>query len=256
LLVVGLNIDVDMLTVQNGELENYLRKSVQSKVPSDPNIWLQMRDNFEKIILTDHDFSEQHEIEYLLWQLHYKRIDEFRRNINAAGSAASQSGKNNVNAERIRRIKSAFRSFLSEASGFYHDLMLKIKSNYGLPLGYFSEGPESVGNPMKDDKKIAEVKKGLISCHRCLIYLGDLARYKSLHGDDDSASREYAAASSYYNEAASVYPSNGNPHHQVSSHCCMWSTIGLFSIHLSHDVCQLALFFSLRYWPLIQATRW
>ncbi|KAK3132497.1 hypothetical protein QOZ80_6AG0522920 [Eleusine coracana subsp. coracana] len=206
----------ERLFKKNGELENYLRKSVQSKVPSDPNIWLQMRDNFEKIILADHDFSEQHEIEYLLWQLHYKRIEEFRRNINAAGSAASQSGKNNVNIERIRRIKSAFRSFLSEASGFYHDLMLKIKSNYGLPLGYFSEDPETGGNPMKDDKKIAEVKKGLISCHRCLIYLGDLARYKSLHGDDDSASHEYAAASSYYKEAASIYPSSGNPHHQLA----------------------------------------
>jgi protein SMG7 len=238
LLALGHNVDVNMLTVQNGELENHLRKSVQSKVPSDPNIWLQMRDNFEKIILTDHDFSEQHEIEYLLWQLHYKRIEEFRRNINATGSAASQSGKINVNTERIRRIKSAFRSFLSEASGFYHDLMLKIKSNYGLPLVYFSEGLESLGNPTKDDKKIADVKKGLISCHRCLIYLGDLARYKSLHGDDDSASREYTAASSYYKEAASIYPSSGNPHHQVSSHYfCMWSNRGLFSIVVSHDDC-------------------
>ncbi|KAL6854588.1 hypothetical protein ACP4OV_019150 [Aristida adscensionis] len=201
----------ERLFKKNGELENQLRKSVQSKVPSDPNIWLQMRDNFEKIILADHDFSEKHEIEYLLWQLHYKRIEEFRRNINSAGSAASQSGKNNTNADRIRRIKSAFRSFLSEASGFYHDLMSKIKSNYGLPLGYFSEGPENA-----EDKKTAEVKKGLMSCHRCLIYLGDLARYKSLHGDGDSANREYAAASSYYKEAASICPSSGNPHHQLA----------------------------------------
>ncbi|KAL6600508.1 hypothetical protein ACP70R_045308 [Stipagrostis hirtigluma subsp. patula] len=206
----------ERLFKKNGELENQLRKSVQSKVPSDPNIWIQMRDNFEKIILADHDFSEKHEIEYLLWQLHYKRIEEFRRNINSAGSAASQSGKNNASTDRIRRIKSAFRSFLSEASGFYHDLMLKIKSNYGLPLGYFSEGPENASNPLGDDKRTAELKKGLMSCHRCLIYLGDLSRYKSLHGDGDSANREYAAASSYYKEAASICPSSGNPHHQLA----------------------------------------
>jgi protein SMG7 len=93
--------------------------------------------------------------------------------------------------------------------------MLKIKSNCGLPLGYFPEGFENASNSVRDDKKTAQLKKGLISCHRCLIYLGDLARYKSLHGDGDSASREYAAASSYYKEAASIYPSSGNPHHQV-----------------------------------------
>ncbi|XP_062194322.1 nonsense-mediated mRNA decay factor SMG7-like [Phragmites australis] len=206
----------ERLFKKNGELENHLRKSVQSKVPSDPNIWIQMRDNFEKIILADHDFSEQNEIEYLLWQLHYKRIEEFRRNINTAGLVASQTGKNNANPDRIRRIKSAFRSFLSEATGFYHDLMLKIKSNYGLPLGYFPDGLENASNSVRDDNKTAEVKKGLVSCHRCLIYLGDLARYKSLHGDDDSASREYAAASSYYKEAASICPCSGNPHHQLA----------------------------------------
>lgn len=206
----------DRLLTRNNELEDQLRKSAQSKIPSDPNIWLQMRDNFEKIILVDHDYSEQREVEYLLWQLHYKRIEDFRRNISAASSVASQSGKSNANPDRVKRIKSAFKSFLSEATGFYHDLMLKIKSNCGLPLGYFPEGLGNASTSVRDDKKTAQLKKGLISCHRCLIYLGDLARYKSLHGDGDSASREYAAASSYYKEAASIYPSSGNPHHQLA----------------------------------------
>ncbi|KAK1629650.1 hypothetical protein QYE76_003965 [Lolium multiflorum] len=197
---------------KNAELKSLLEKSAQSKVPSDPNIWLQMRENFEKMILADHDFCEKHEIEYILWQLHYKRIEEFRHHISTAGSAAAQNGKSSASAERIKRIKSAFRGFLSEASGFYHDLMFKIKSTYGLPVGYFSESPDSA----KNDKKAADVKKALVSCHRCLIYLGDLARYKGMFGDGDSATREYAAASSYYKEAASICPSSGNPHHQLA----------------------------------------
>lgn len=221
--------------MQNNELEDQLRKSAQSKVPSDPNIWLQMRDNFEKIILIDHELSEQKEVEYLLWQLHYKRIEDFRRNISAASSVASQSGKSNANPDRVKRIKSAFKSFLSEATGFYHDLMLKIKSNWGLPLSYFPEGLDNANNSVLDDKKTVQLKKGLISCHRCLIYLGDLARYKSLHGDGDSASREYAAASSYYKEAASIYPSSGNPHHQVLpnyifAHLTIYSLLSLLIV--------------------------
>ncbi|KAG8087108.1 hypothetical protein GUJ93_ZPchr0010g10365 [Zizania palustris] len=168
-----------------------------------------MRENYEKIILADHDLSEKHEIEYLLWQLHYKRIEEFRTHILSAG-------KNNVNPDRIKRIKSSVRSFLSEATGFYHDLILKIRSTYGLPLGYFSEGHDNSAVPDKDEKKIVGVKKGMLSCYRCLIYLGDLARYKGLYGDVDYANREYATASIYYKEAASLCPSNGNPHHQLA----------------------------------------
>lgn len=204
---------------KNIDLENGLRKSAQAKIPSDPNVWLQMRENYEAIILEDHEFSEKHEIEFMLWQLHYRRIEEFRLHVNAAktsGLNAPQTVRSQVKPDRIKKIRSAFKSFLSESTGFYHDLILKIRAKYGLPLGYFSEGPESQIIPSKDEKKSVEMKKGLLSCHRCLIYLGDLARYKGLYGEGDSIIREYTAASSYYKQAASLCPSSGNPHHQLA----------------------------------------
>ncbi|KAK1291532.1 Protein SMG7 [Acorus calamus] len=211
---------VQSLYKKNRELENGLRKSAQSKIPSDPNTWQQMRENYETIILEDHEFSELHEVEYALWQLHYKRIEEYRAHISAApssaGSVVSQSGRSPARPERIKKIRAIFKSFLSEATGFYHDLILKIRSKYGLPLGFFSDGVESQIVMGKDEKKSADMKKGSLSCHRCLIYLGDLARYKGLYGDGDSVSREYAAASSYYIQASSLWPSSGNPHHQLA----------------------------------------
>ena len=169
-----------------------------------------MRDNFEAIILEDHDFSEKHGVEYSLWQLHHRRIDEYRSHL-----SASQNGKLPSRPDRTKKIFSSFKGFLSEASGFYHDLILKIRSKYGLPLGYFTEGIESEAILSKDTKKSADMKKALLSCHRCLIFLGDLARYKGMYGEGESASRDYAAASSYYLQAASLWPSSGNPHHQV-----------------------------------------
>ncbi|XP_068657766.1 nonsense-mediated mRNA decay factor SMG7-like [Aristolochia californica] len=195
--------------------------TAKSKVPLDPNAWLQMREKYEAKILEDHDFSEKHEIEYALWQLHYRRIEEFRAHINASVSAASSNGSGGkggvTRPDRIKKIRSVFKSFLSEATGFYHDLILKIRAKYGLPLGYFSESPEDQVTQVKDVKRSAEMKKGLLSCHRCLIYLGDLARYKGLYGEGgDSATRDYAAASSYYIQAASLWPSSGNPHHQLA----------------------------------------
>lgn len=204
-------------SVQINELENRRRRSAQARVPSDPNAWQQIRENYEAIILEDHAFSEQHNIEYALWQLHYRRIEELRAHFNAArssGSNPSQSVKGPTRPDRLTKIKLQFKTFLSEASGFYHDLIVKIRAKYGLPLGYFSENSDNQNVTEKDGKRSAEVK-GLISCHRCLIYLGDLARYKGLYGEGDSKTREFAAASSYYLQAASLWPSSGNPHHQV-----------------------------------------
>ncbi|CAI0541360.1 unnamed protein product [Linum tenue] len=202
---------------KNVELENKRRKSAQARVPSDPNAWQQMRENYEAIILEDHGFSEQHNIEYTLWQLHYRRIEELRAHYTAAlNSAGSNSSQVPVRPDRVSKIRLQFKTFLSEATGFYHDLILKIRAKYGLPLGFFSDGADDRVAMEKDEKKSADIKKGLISCHRCLIYLGDLARYKGLYGDGDSKIREYAAASSYYLQAASLLPSSGNPHHQLA----------------------------------------
>ncbi|KAM6577522.1 hypothetical protein CsatB_029359 [Cannabis sativa] len=202
------------------ELENKRRRSAQARIPSDPNAWQQIRENYEAIILEDHAFSEQHSIEYALWQLHYKRIEELRAHFNAALSSSGPNSAQNVKGptrpDRVTKIRLQFKTFLSEASGFYHDLIVKIRAKYGLSLGYFSEDSDNQSFKEKDGKKFAEVKKGLISCHRSLIYLGDLARYKGLYGEGDSKTREFAAASSYYMQAASLLPSSGNPHHQLA----------------------------------------
>ncbi|KAL0730218.1 hypothetical protein Bca4012_026311 [Brassica carinata] len=202
------------------ELEAKRRKAAQSRTPSDPNLWQQIRENYEAIVLVDHAFSEQHTIEFALWQLHYKRIEEYRSNINAVLASSSSSPAQNAKGpsmlDRVARLKLKFRTFLSEATGFYHEMILKIRAKYGLPLGYFSEDQESQNLADKDGKKLAQVKKGLVSCHRCLIYLGDLARYKGLYGEGDSKNREYAAASGYYLQAASLLPASGNPHHQLA----------------------------------------
>ncbi|MFS8019330.1 putative telomerase activating protein Est1 [Helianthus anomalus] len=194
---------------KNIELENKRRKSAQARVPSDPNAWHQMRENFETIILEDHSFSEKHSIEFALWQLHYRRIEEFRTHYSAASQARARP-------DRASKIRLQFKTFLSEATGFYHDLILKIRAKYGLPIGQFYPEQENHNVKQKDGKKSIETKKGLISCHRCLIYLGDLARYKGLYGEGESKSRDYAAASSYYLQAASLWPSSGNPHHQLA----------------------------------------
>ncbi|RVW92174.1 Protein SMG7 [Vitis vinifera] len=150
----------------NVELESKRRRSAQARISFDPNAWQQMRENYEAIILEDNAFSEQHEIEYALWQLHYRRIEELRAHFSAAlassASNTSQSLKGSARPDRIGKIRAQFKTFLSEATGFYHDLMLKIRAKYGLPLGYFSEDKDNQIVMSRDGNKSADIKKGMI----------------------------------------------------------------------------------------------
>ena len=73
------------------------------KGPKIPNIWQNMRKNYEVILLEDHAFSKKHDIEYGLSQLHYRRIEE--KELRAlfaaaasAGSPAPQNGKGTLRA--------------------------------------------------------------------------------------------------------------------------------------------------------------
>lgn len=209
------------ILMQNKELENGLRKLAKSKVASDPTVWLQMRENYESIILEDHAFSEKHEVDLALWQLHYRKIQEFRAHIHStsagSGSASdsSQSVKSMLRSDRVKIQRTVFKSFLSEAIGFYLDLLQKIRSKYGLPMGYISEYHESQVISGNGGEESPRLRNGLLSYHRCLVYLGDLARYKGLYGEVNPTLCDHSTASNYYIQAINIWPSNGNPHHQV-----------------------------------------
>ncbi|KAI5317987.1 hypothetical protein L3X38_037694 [Prunus dulcis] len=45
-----------------------------------------------------------------------------------------QALKGPAQPDRITKIRLQFQTFLSEATGFYHDLIVKMRAKYGLPL--------------------------------------------------------------------------------------------------------------------------
>lgn len=210
------------------ETEKQLLTFVQSKGPFDPNVRIlrnNIRELYESVILEDHEFAESHEVEQLLWRLHYTRIEEFRARIrkimssggSGTGTAVVPSGnKPGVRREPVHKILAVFRSFLSEATGFYHDLILKIRAKHGLSQDDLSCDPLESADSKIDDKRTVELKRCQLSCHRCLIFLGDLARYKEYYADGDAANRDWSIAAGFYVKAASLWPSSGNPHNQLA----------------------------------------
>ncbi|GKA18353.1 protein SMG7 [Tanacetum coccineum] len=164
---------------KNAEVESKLRKAAQARVPSDPSVWQQMREILEMILVEHQDFFEQRDIEFALWQLHYKRIKDLRAHLTAAQASAAQNRKGTARPgpDRITKI----------------------------------QDPQNDVSLSRGGEKSIDMKKGLLSCHQCFIYLGDLARYKGLYGDGASNLRDFATAASYYKQAATLCPLGGNP---------------------------------------------
>lgn len=217
------------ITLQALELEKQLRTLLQGKGPFDPSVRAlrnRICESYEAVILEDHEFAESQEVEQSIWRLQYKCIEEFRARIrkSTATAAAAASAPAipmpgaKVSSRRDSPVKilAVFKSFLAEATGFYHNLILKLRAKHGLPQDYSPFEVEQ-GGVLRDERRTAELKSCDQSCHRCLIFLGDLARYKESHGDADVRSRDWSVAAGYYQQAISLWPSSGNPHNQV--HC-------------------------------------
>lgn len=100
--------------------------------------------------------------------------------------------------------------------GYYHHLILKVQSEFELNLhgivdfALFSDNKLKINNKNKSEAMI-ECAKDCI--HRCLIYLGDLCRYKlEIYPNWDPS-----LAIRYYCQALSFKPKFGMPHNQMGT---------------------------------------
>lgn len=166
------------------------------------DLYRTVRSSYENLILNDHAQLELQDIEYSLWKLYYKLIDEFRKRIKRSSAA-------HRNDSRIE----GFKLFLSEGIQFYQNLIVKIRECNGLAeesVFYRKEGIFTFGEQKK-------MQKCQFLCHRFLVCLGDLARYREQYEKPDVQSRNWSVAATHYLEATRIWPDGGNPQNQVHS---------------------------------------
>lgn len=210
-------------------LERNLLAASRTKGPFDPAVRRlrnSIRDGYEALILRDLALCESFEVEQALWRLHYREIEGFRVRIrrlltsktpaedNAALGSRGKKRKKENKHEPLLRALTSFRSFLGEASGFFHGLLIKLRLQHGLA--------SSVGNTDRlsaEGDLTEELRRCMVTCHRILIYLGDLARYKELYAVMDVSVRDWSVAANYYKQAAFLWPSSGNPYNQLAVLC-------------------------------------
>ncbi|KAL5576723.1 hypothetical protein UlMin_018422 [Ulmus minor] len=162
--------------------------------------------SYEKILLGDYEQQELQDVEYSLWKLHYKQIDEFRKRTkkNSSGESTKLGIQQNTN-----HIE-GFRRFLSEAIEFYQNLIVKIRKCHNLPGGsmFCEKGSTSV-EPQR-------LQKCQFLCHRFLVCLGDLARYREQYEKPKVQEHNWSVAASHYMEATAIWPDSGNPQNQLA----------------------------------------
>lgn len=66
----------------------------------------------------------------------------------------------------------------------------------------------------------SELDHVLRCVYRCLLYLGDLARYREIYSERDP--KDFGEAERYYERAALIVPHAGNAQNQVRRECVEW----------------------------------
>ncbi|KAF9916347.1 hypothetical protein BX616_004014 [Lobosporangium transversale] len=201
-----------------------------------------LREEYERLILSNVVLAQSKEIESALWKnVFYIVIDGYRRKLATLGrpeiNSNEQQGskvdnrrnrdsgrsrphgtkgnKTPVPSIEYRKVSTKFRAFLQEATGFYHRLIQNLASCYDLN----ESGSSTQSFPISDKRPLLEVTDtarqcAISSCHKCYIFLGDLARYRQTYSE--SPKKNWSAARDYYNEARNMLPSSGNPYNQLA----------------------------------------
>eukprot|EP00053_Salpingoeca_punica_P015686 m.144974 g.144974 ORF g.144974 m.144974 type:complete len:756 (+) comp16777_c0_seq3:128-2395(+) len=170
----------------------------------------------EAVIRQDLAQAREHDVFRLLWKhAFYNVIDEFRR-----------LRKKEQQADFPEPLRLAFLEFLLEASGFFHHLIGYLRDAFRLSLrgkvDYHVWGSSNNGSEPHHQHQQQQLQHiAMECCHQCLVYLGDLARYREMFATEPtppshSHAPSHSEATRYYIQALLVLPGDGTPHNQLA----------------------------------------
>ncbi|XP_054481907.1 telomerase-binding protein EST1A [Anoplopoma fimbria] len=151
---------------------------------------------YEQIILTDIDFSDSQSVDQALWKnVFYQVIERFRQLLK------------DPTCDNTPHIRNMLLTLLDEGALFFDGMLQKLQTVYQFKLEDYMDGIAIRARPLRKT-----VKYALISAQRCMICLGDIARYREQASD----SANYGKARSWYLKAQQIAPKNGRPYNQLA----------------------------------------
>jgi hypothetical protein len=204
-------LEVSGLAKQITELEHRLKVLLKAPQPDEKSmrpVRMSLRDNYEKLILLDHKYATESLVEQSLWKLvFYKRIEDYRKRHSKMNSAIQVAEKKERATEALKALNLSFSKFLEESKEFYLALLRKLLTICGIFIPDYSQDIPSGSRSAIEDEMIW-------SCHRCLIYLGDLDRYAQLYVEGGQS--DWRIPEKHYDAASMLLPHVGNPHNQIA----------------------------------------
>ncbi|CAI8591127.1 unnamed protein product [Vicia faba] len=201
------------------------------------DLYRKIRASYERLILSNYIYVELQDVEYSLWKLHYKHIDEFRKIVKKSSGDVETNKSGMLQTGVVQRCNGdpfkRFNLFLSEASEFYRNLTLKLRKHYGVSEEALFRKKGWISTSVEPEVKL----KCKYLCHRCLVCMGDLARYKEQCENPDTQNHNWSVAATHYLEATRIWPNSGNPQNQLA---VLATYIGDEFLALYHCVRSLA----------------
>uniref|UniRef100_A0A3B5LLT4 Telomerase-binding protein EST1A n=1 Tax=Xiphophorus couchianus TaxID=32473 RepID=A0A3B5LLT4_9TELE len=151
---------------------------------------------YERIILTDIEFSDSQNVDQALWKnVFYQVIERFRQLLK------------DPSCDNTHDIRNMLLTLLDEGALFFDALLQKLQAVYQFTLEDYMDGMAIRTRPLRKT-----VKYALISAQRCMICQGDIARYR----EQATNSANYGKARSWYLKAQQIAPKNGRPYNQLA----------------------------------------
>uniref|UniRef100_A0A8C4PZQ6 Telomerase-binding protein EST1A n=1 Tax=Eptatretus burgeri TaxID=7764 RepID=A0A8C4PZQ6_EPTBU len=149
----------------------------------------------ERALLLSVAQCERDGLEQGLWKAVFHQLIERGR----------QQLRDSTGPTEAQAIQAWLLTILDEGKAFYEGLLCKLQEVYN-----FSVEEETDGTAIKPKSKT--VKYALISAQRCMICLGDIARYCEQAND----TANFGKARSWYLKAQKLAPKNGRPYNQLA----------------------------------------
>lgn len=171
-----------------------------------------IKDIFIELLRHEMKFCRQNNVEQHFWKvLYYNLIECGRRFVNKKTTSTTTSTAPTTTTTTAATNKS-HRQFcmrlIDDGVQFFTQILEILSKTYGYTLDDYI-GVESG----KNLRGLRYISLALVSAQKCIMYLGDLARYRELIEDANNHFRE---AERYYMTAYQLIPSNGMPLNQLA----------------------------------------
>ncbi|KAL8672599.1 MAG: hypothetical protein Q9168_002942 [Polycauliona sp. 1 TL-2023] len=168
---------------------------------------------YEDLIQKNCEDALRTPIEDKLWDAHVRINGRFRKQLGYVRKKKPVEQRK-ASASYLRFLKSSqrfYRGYIQKLATHAHGIggLTAIARNLGVS--------GAVATPEEDTQTSPELQHAILkSCHKTLIHLGDLSRYRESELDAKVRKKNWGPAIGYYDLAIAINPLSGTPHNQLA----------------------------------------